>query len=130
MIAESIADSRAVAALLPTGPTVNQVKDRSEAAGTDGPPPQAANRVDQPDRARDADARPLALANEAPDDALARSVVETQLQQTDPADAYKEVVDDKTDQRVTDLAKAAFEETQFITRKAEEVRAANMRVAM
>ncbi len=137
MLTDSMADSRVTAAMLPTGPTANQARDRANVAGTEGPPVNAPTRAEPSDRARDSDARPIIFERDASE--IARSVVENRMlplpdadasPQPDSADKQAEAAAEKAEQRQRDMAEAAFAETQKINRQMQEDRAATMRIAM
>ncbi len=137
MLTDSMADSRAAAAMMPTGPTATQIRDRAATAGTEGPPPTATIRTDRADAARDADARPIVLdagpSSRGPE--IARSVIENRMLPFPDTDAPQQAAprDDiaaQTDQSQIDLAKAAFAATQDIIRQMQDDRAATMRIAM
>ncbi len=128
MMTDTMADNRAAAAMMPTGPTATQIKDRANAAGTDGPPPKAPTRADPADQSRNSTERPIIFDQSAPQ--LTRSAVENQMAAQPNPTGDDAAVAMKTAQRLTDLAKAAFAETQTIVRDTQDARAAAMRVAM
>lgn len=135
MLTDSMADSRAAAVMMPTGPTATQAQDRARAAGTDGPPPKAPTRTDPADRTRGSGERPITFDRDARGSALARQVIEAQmlpLPDTGAPDRAAGSPDParKADERLAELARAAFAENQAIVRKTQDERAATMRIAM
>lgn len=123
---DTLMNNSAAAALIPTGSTALQNKERAQKAGTEGPPETAVKKSqkpqdipEQPDRVAGDSDRGKPVGSE-----VMRSAVEVRSQ-----DAVKQNDDAAAKKLKAQMAEDAYQQTKQMTRQADEVRAERMRIA-